>query len=321
MEQIGCALHLLHKGKNLMIRIGSLFTGVSGLEMELLKDPKYSLSFVADPDKHCAAILAHNHPNISNLGSVKNIEAMNLPDVDLIMAGTSCQNFSEQGDREGLRGKKSKLFYEFARIIAEKIPKYAVWENVTGATTHKDFEIVKQIFKDIGYEIDFDIFNAREYCGTIQQRRRIIMLATRKDLDQVRLNRTFPDFQLDDEVQNFAGRLVSISKSHRPSKTDKEGNETESKHIGVRINYGIANTLVTGDRCVGQSTKNYINDNGVLRDLTINECETLMTWPKNLTKWGIIDGKKIEIPLRQRYKICGNGVVSKMIPNLLRDLK
>ena len=304
------------------IRIGSLFTGVSGLELELLKDPRFELAYVADPDKWCAAVLAHNHPYTQNLGTVTELKSEFIPDADLIMAGTSCQNFSEQGDRQGLRGKKSKLFYEFAGIIKDKQPKYALWENVTGATTHKDFEIVKQIFKDIGYEIDFEIFNAREYSPTIQQRRRIIMLATRKNLDQVRLDRTIPSFKLDAEMQDLAGRLVSISKSHRPVKTDKEGKITEGKHIGVRINYGIANTLVTGNACVGQSTKNYILENGILRDLTVNECEMLMTWPKDHTKYGIIDGwERIVIPERQRYKICGNGVVSKMIPPLLRDLK
>jgi len=214
-----------------MIRIGSLFTGVSGLELELLKNPKFQLAYVADPDKWCTAVLTHNHPNVPNLGTVTKIKSEEIPDADLIMAGTSCQNFSEQGNRQGLRGKKSKLFYEFAGIIKDKQPQYALWENVTGATTHKDFEIVKKIFKDIGYEIDFEIFNAKEYSPTIQQRRRIIMLATRKDLDQVRLNRTIPDIELNAEMQNLKERLVSISKSHRPSKSDEEGNIIEDKNI------------------------------------------------------------------------------------------
>lgn len=301
------------------IRIGSLFTGVSGLELELLKDPRFELAYVADPDRHCAAVLAYNHPHTTNYGPVTDIDSSKLEDADIIMAGTSCQNFSSQGDREGLRGRKSKLFYEFAGIIKDKQPKYALWENVQGSTTHKDFAIVQQIFKDIGYEIDFEIFNSREYSPTIQQRRRIIMLATRKDLDQVRLDRTIPDIKLDEEMQGIERRLVSISKSHRPEKR-KEGELIEGKHIGVRINHGIANTLVTGWACSGMSTRNYINENGILRDLTVNECEALMTWPKDHTKYGIVNGKVVEMSIRRRYHMCGNGVVSKMIPNLLRDL-
>lgn len=301
--------YLHHKGLILKkIRIGSLFTGVSGLELSLLENPVFDLAYVADPDKYCSAVLAYKHPDIVNFGSVTNIKSSELPDADLIMAGTSCQNFSSQGDREGLRGRKSKLFYEFAGIVQDKQPKYALWENVTGATTHGDFEIVKQIFEDIGYEIDYEIFNAKQYSPTIQQRRRIIMLATRKDLNKVRLNRTMPNIELDEEMQDLERRLVGVSKSHR------------KEHIDVRLNHGIANTLVTGWACSGMSTRNYINDNGVLRDLTVNECEALMTWDRDHTRYGIMDGEKVEIPTRQRYKMCGNGVVSKMLPNILSNL-
>ena len=309
MKQIGCALHLPHKGTNLTIRIGSLFTGVSGLELELLKDSRFSLQFVADPEKYCAAVLAYNHPDVPNLGSVIDINATEIPDIDLLAGGTSCQGFSEQGLRAGLKHGKSKLFYEFARIINTKRPKHVLWENVRGSSTHKDFEIIKKIFKEMNYEIDWGIFNAREYCETIQQRKRVILLATRKECDQTFLDRTISNIELSSEMQDIEKRLVGVSKSHR------------EEHIDIRLNNGTANTLVTGWGCSGMSTSNYILENGILRDLTVNECELLMTWEKNWTKWGIINGEKIAIPERQRYKICGNGVVSAMIPPLLRNLK
>jgi site-specific DNA-cytosine methylase len=308
------------------LRIGSLFTGVSGLELGLLKDPKFELTFVADPDKYCAQVLAYLHPNTPNLGSVTQLvqaeRLTEIPDVDLIMGGTSCQNFSYQGDKTGLEGVKSKLFYEFAKIIQFKQPKYVVWENVVGAATHKDFKIVKEIFEEIGYEIDYDIFNAREYSGTIQQRRRIILLATRKDLDQVRLNRTIPGIELSQEMRDLKERLVGVSKSHRSGEEDEDGNEIVPERIEVRVNRGIANTQVTGWGCAGVSTKNYVQeDDGTLRELNINESELLMTWPKDHTKFGILNGKTVEISMAQRYKMCGNGVVSELIPSLLRDVK
>ncbi len=291
------------------MKIGSLFSGVSGLEIELIKQFGWSLEYVADPNKWCKAVLKYHHPNVENFGSVTTIKPEELPDVDIIIAGTSCQNFSSQGDREGLKGSKSRLFYEFAEIIRVKQPRYVLWENVTGATTHKDFEIIKKVFEEIGYEIDWSIFNAREYAGTIQQRKRVIMLATRKDLEKIGLDRTIPSLKFNEEMQSIEKRLVSVSKSHR------------EEHIDVRLNYGVANTLVTGWACSGQSTKNYILENGTLRDLTINECEALMTWRKDWTKNGIINGELVEIPLRERFKMCGNGVVSEMIPNLLRNLE
>lgn len=302
------------------LTIGSLFSGVGGLEHFLLKNKKYTLKYVADPNKYCTAILKYHHPDIPNLGAVSKMEAKDIPYTDIIMGGTSCQGFSDQGLRGGLEHNKSKLFYEFARIIRDKQPKYVVWENVYSATTHKDFAIIKKIFKDIGYEIDFEVFNSREYSSTIQQRRRIILLATRKDLVQVRLDRSVPSIKFNEEMQSLEQRLVSISKSHRSEKT-KNGEVIEDKHIGVRINHGIANTLVTGWACTGQSTRNYtLNEDGVLQELTPEECEILMTWPVGYTGKGIINDEVVDIPTRERYRVCGNGVVSEMIPNILRNL-
>jgi site-specific DNA-cytosine methylase len=299
------------------IRIGSLFSGVCGLEQSFLKDPKFKLEFVADPDKYCSAVLSYLHPRTPNLGSVADIVRENkpVPDVDLIIAGTSCQNFSYQGDQLGLEGLKSKLFYEFAKIVKSKQPKYVIWENVVGASTHKDFKIVKDIFQEIGYEIDYEVFDASRFSGTIQQRRRIILLATRKDFSQVRLDRSIPNISLSPEMQNLKERLVGFSKSHR------SGEEEQDERIDARINYGIANTLVTGWGCSGVSTKNYINENGILRELNINECELLMTWEKDHTKYGFVNGDIFEIPMAQRFKMCGNGVVSEMIENLFRNIE
>lgn len=290
------------------LKIGSLFSGVGGLEHELLQDPKFELTYVADPDKYCSAVLEYIYPGVPNLGSVTEIKSELIPDTDVIMGGTSCQNFSYQGDKAGLRGKKSKLFYEFAGIIKDKQPKYAIWENVYGASTHEDFQVIKQIFEDIGYEIDYDIFDSSIYSPTIQQRRRIILLATNKKFNKTLLDRSVPSIELDEEMQSIKGRLVGVSKSHR------------EKHIDVRLNHGVANTQVTGWGCSGMSTANYILENGILRDPTPNECEVLMTWKKDHTKYGIIRGERVEIPTKQRYKMCGNGVVSKMIPGLLRNM-
>jgi DNA-cytosine methyltransferase len=305
-----------------MIRIGSLFSGVSGLELELLKRPGFELTFVADPDRFCSQVLAYLHPESRNLGSVTEVDYSTIPDCDMIMGGTSCQNFSYQGDKKGLEGVKSKLFYDFAKIIQFKQPKYVVWENVFGAYTHSDFQIVKEIFNEIGYEIDYGIFNSAVFARTIQQRQRIILLATRKDLNQVRLDRTIPSLELTSEMQDLKKRLVGVSKSHREEKVDKEGNVIEEGKIEVRLNHGLANTLVTGWGCAGVSTKNYtVDENGILSDLTVNEAEMLMTWPKDHTRYGIKDGETVEIPLAQRYKMCGNGVVSEVIGNIFNKLE
>lgn len=55
-----------------------------------------------------------------------------LPRVDLICAGVPCQDVSIAGQRRGLSGSRTGLFYEFARLLKELRPAWFVFENVPG---------------------------------------------------------------------------------------------------------------------------------------------------------------------------------------------
>lgn len=60
---------------------------------------------------------------------------------------------------------------------------------------------------------------------------------------------------------------------------------------------------------------------GKIRRLTPTECERLMSWPDNWTKYGTNEkGEVVEISDSQRYKMCGNGVVSKVVEELVKQL-
>jgi len=64
-----------------------------------------------------------------------------------------------------------------------------------------------------------------------------------------------------------------------------------------------------------------IREGARIRKLTPIECERLMSWPDNWTRYGIDErDNKIEISDTQRYKMCGNGVVSKVIENLISKI-
>lgn len=59
---------------------------------------------------------------------------------------------------------------------------------------------------------------------------------------------------------------------------------------------------------------------GKIRRLTPTECERLMSWPDDWTKWGTDGDKKVEISDSQRYKMCGNGVVSNVVREIVKNL-
>ena len=110
----------------------SLFDGMSCGQIALNRSGiKYDNYFASEIKKSAIKVTQHNYPQTIQLGDIRNIKSKNLPKIDLILAGSPCQDFSiANRKREGLNGKKSSLFFEFYRLLKECNPKYYLLENV-----------------------------------------------------------------------------------------------------------------------------------------------------------------------------------------------
>ena len=99
-------------------------------------------------------------------------------DIDFIMHGSPCQDFSVAGlQRGGDEGSetRSSLMYETIRIVKKLKPKYVLWENVKNLISDKhrhNFDNYLNIMSDLGYSNYYEILNARDY-GIPQNRERI----------------------------------------------------------------------------------------------------------------------------------------------------
>lgn len=79
-----------------------------------------------------------NYPETMQLGDVANIRAEALPNIDLIMGGSPCQGFSFSGKQLNFEDPRSKLFFEFVRLVEECKPKYFLLENVRMKQEYQD---------------------------------------------------------------------------------------------------------------------------------------------------------------------------------------
>jgi len=114
------------------INVLSLFDGMScgqiALERSGIKVNKY---FASEIKPHAIKVTQHNYPNTIQLGDVRNVKAIDLPKIDLLIGGSPCQDFSSANkEKLGLQGLKSGLFYEYLRLLKECEPKYFLLENV-----------------------------------------------------------------------------------------------------------------------------------------------------------------------------------------------
>lgn len=164
------------------ITVGSLFAGVGGFDLGMERAGMRP-AWQVEIDPHARAVLARHWPEARQLEDVRKVGAHNLQPVDVIVGGFPCQDLSVAGNRAGLAGHRSGLFYEMLRVINELKPGLVIWENVPGLLSSdggRDFARVLHSLGGIGYHGAWRVFDA-QYFGVPQRRRRVFGCFTGSD--------------------------------------------------------------------------------------------------------------------------------------------
>lgn len=158
------------------MRIGSLFSGIGGLELGLEWAGLGHTVWQVERDPYCRAVLAKHWPDAERFDDVCTVGASTLAPVDLICGGFPCQDVSGAGKGAGLAGERSGLWREYARIVGELQPRWVVVENVlSGATRWLD--VVMYELEQLGYEA-LPVPLSAEDVGAPHRRRRIFVVAS-----------------------------------------------------------------------------------------------------------------------------------------------
>ena len=134
----------MDKGINVLSLFDGMSCGQIALERAGIKVNNY---FASEIDKHAIKVTQHNYPNTIQLGDVTQVKGEDLPKIDLLIGGSPCQGFSFAGKQLNFEDPRSKLFFEFVRLLKECNPKYFLLENVV---MKKEFEQV--ITEHLGVE-------------------------------------------------------------------------------------------------------------------------------------------------------------------------
>lgn len=257
--------------------------------------------------------------------------------VDLFVGGSPCQSFSVIGTKGGFNDTRGTLFYEYARLIKEIQPKVFIYENVYGLTRHdkgKTWNIMQQVFSELGYHYTFKILDSRNY-GIPQGRRRIFVVGFKDEAaykkfkfpEEIKLKYTMQDFLEDNtapgSLQSVNGKLVKVNKLR--GKPEEKYYLSEKliayclspgtknfMHAGAKIDLPVARALLsTMGNLHRSSVNNYVTTNGRVRALTIREAHRLMGFP---------DSYNIVVSKAQAYKQAGNSIVVDVLINLAREI-
>lgn len=322
----------------------SLFSGAGGFEIGF---DRVGIETVlqAESDPHALSVLARHWPEAIRVGDVRNVGASDSADIferlgsesgglvyprwglragsiDVVYGGPPCQDLSVAGKRAGLAGERSGLFFEFARVVSELRPRWLVAENVPGLLSSnqgRDFGIVLDALDELGYGLAWAVLDAQHF-GVPQRRRRMFIVGCLRDAAR-------------------AAKVLSVCEGcgGDPAAGEDEGCNASRRTVGsldtecggsklttqtVRSGHLISASYWDGSQqadCLDVSalTKQQVLPEKrrfpavlagrAVRRLTPRECERLMGWPDDWTRWNA-DGK--EIADIHRYRMCGNGVVA-----------
>jgi DNA (cytosine-5)-methyltransferase 1 len=161
------------------MRIGSLFSGIGGLELGLEMAGLGETVWQVEKDAFCRAVLAKHWPNAQRFENVTQVGAQTLSAVDIVCGGFPCQDVSSAGKRAGLSGARSGLWFEFHRVVRELRPNFVLVENVaSGARAWVD--TVLEGLGELGYAC-LPIPLSAVDVGAPHKRARIFVVAAHAD--------------------------------------------------------------------------------------------------------------------------------------------
>ena len=220
-------------------------------------------------------------------------------EVDLIMHGSPCQDFSlaglQAGGDEG-SGTRSSLMYETIRIVEKLKPKYVIWENVKNVISKKhkhNYDNYCNKMTELGYTNYGQVLNAKDY-GIPQNRERVFTISIRKDLNQ-----TF-QFPAKQELKLRLKDMLEENVDEKCYLSDKmieyisATGTANFRNPDSKINLDIARPLTT-DQNKRAGTTNYL-----CKELPDNYNLKI----KNATKLGYLEaeeGDGIDISSRMQY--------------------
>lgn len=279
------------------INVLSCFDGIScgqiALERAKIKVGKYYASEIYKP---AITVTQRNYPTTIQLGDVRNVNLDDIDNIKLLCGGSPCQDISglnKKKENKGLKGIKSRLFYEFLRI-REQLNKdaYYLLENVQGTDT----EVISRELKRKPIKLNSKLVSAqsrdRLYWTNIpvnsMPHKKVFYLS---DILEDKVDDTF--------YQSDAWNLWWIA----------------NKDFQLEKQYSTLNAQRAGCLTARQYASwngNFIQDQRGIRRLTPIECERLQTLPDDYT---------LGIRESERYKVIGDCWTIDIIVHILKHMK
>jgi len=300
----------------------SLFDGMSCGQIALQKSgfqvDKY---FASEIDKYAIKVAKANYPDMVHLGDVQDVKADDLPQIDLLIGGSPCQGFSFAGKQLNFDDPRSKLFWEFVRLLKDLRPKYFLLENV-----RMKQESMNVITKALGV---YPIFINSSWVSAQNRQRYYWTNIPMDGLPQdkgIKLKDILEDGYVDRDKAHCidanyfkGGNLKSYFEKHRRQLVFSKDGLCHVGDADIRGNDNVRRVYHPDGKapCLttmggGHREPKTLTSDTTWRKLTPLECERLQTVPEGYTN---------HVSNTQRYKMLGNGWTVDVISHIFNGMK
>lgn len=198
------------------LKVLDLFSGIGGFSYGLEKTGKFKTELFCEIDKDCQKVLKKHWPLVSIENDITSL-SLKEGSYDIVCGGFPCQDLSIAGKKTGLKGERSGLWREYARIINEVKPKFVIIENV-GNLRKLGLNTVLSDLARIGYDAEWYTIRATDV-GLPHQRERLYIIS-------------YPSKQ---RLNEYTGeeRFISSDQKRKNTETYPERKECQSQSIKV----------------------------------------------------------------------------------------
>lgn len=325
-----------------------LFAGIGGIRRGFASAGGHAV-FSSEWNEFSARTYRTNYGFAETMaGDITQVDANDIPDCDVVLAGFPCQPFSlagvskkrSLGRETGFRDKtQGTLFFDVARIIAAKRPAAFLLENVKNLTSHdrgRTFKVILDALQnELGYEVHWKVVDGQHFVP--QHRERIYIVGFRSKTDFTWDDLKYPDHQpvLADILHKTDGNEPYLPWDGEKY-FDFEHNKVQDKYTLTprlwqylqdykkkheALGHGFGYGLVTPDMVSRTLSARYHKDGSEIlvaqgderpRRLTPRECARLMGYPDEL---------RIPVSDTQAYRQFGNSVVVPAIAEVARIMR
>lgn len=301
-----------------------LFAGIGGTRLGFWQTGKVATVFSSEIDKYSRKTYEANFGG-EMAGDITKIDAENIPDHDILVAGFPCQAFSKAGKQLGFEDTRGTLFFDVARVIRAKRPKAFFLENVKNLMRHdhgKTFKVIMNTLTSLNYDVHYQVLKASDY-GVPQKRERIYIVGFNKDSVKNSQDFCFPQ---PTNKKTCVGDILDVKVPAKYTISDRlwaghQRRKRENKKRGVGFGYSLVDRNTPATRTLTarygkDGSEILIKQNGKNpRKLTPREAGRLQGFPDDFI---------IPVSDTQAYKQFGNSVcvpvVNLIAQNMLKIL-